>query len=93
MMSVILSIMVTSSFLPESTGLNISAMMMVMMILMVSLSTPDCNSGTNLNVDCRLCFNMRNTEKHTCQNKNQPDLIFHRYRPVNFIIEYAARLW
>ena len=77
MVSAILNITMTPSFITVTAGLIISAIMG----MMVSPSNPD----TNLNLDYCLSINMGNTEKHTCNCQNQPNLLFHRCHPVKFV--------
>ncbi len=78
MVSAILDVALTTSFIAVSAGLIISA---IIVMMMVRPSNPD----TNLNLDCRLSIYLRETEKHTCNSQNQPDLLFHRCHPLKFI--------
>ncbi len=81
MMSAILKVALTPSFIAVSTGLNISGITM----MMVCPSNPDISPYSNLNLDYCRSIDMGNTEKHTCNSQNQPDLLFHRYYPVKFV--------
>ncbi len=77
MVSAILNITMTPSFITVTAGLIISAIM----VMIVIPSNPD----TNLNLDCGLSINMGNAEKHTCNCHNHPNLLFHRCHPVKFV--------
>jgi hypothetical protein len=76
MVSAILNVTLMPSFFAVSARLAISAIMM-----MVGPSNP----YTDLNLDRCLSINIGDTEKHTCNSQNQPDLLFHRYHPVKFV--------
>ena len=78
MLSAILDLALTTSFIAISARLIISA---IIVMMMVRRSNPD----TNPNPDCCLSIYLRETEKHTCDSQNQPDLLFHRCHPVKFI--------
>ena len=60
MMSAILNVTLTPSFIAISTRLNISVIMMMM-----CPSNPDISPCSNLNLDNSLSIKMGNTEKHT----------------------------
>ena len=88
MVPAIFNVALTPSFIAVSTGLIISAII----VMMVRPSNPDMRTCSDLNLDHSLSIDIRECKKHTCNSQNQPDFLFHRYHPVKFYCQILREL-